>query len=348
MSYQDNDKNYCHMIDIYRFFFIACIALMHFETRYFPLDKCLFKGAYLGVEFFFVLSGYLFYKSFNSSKKVSVAEYVLAKMKQFMPYNIIMLVLFLVHNIRISSESNPLELILRAIPEAFFLQLFFDTSAYNVPTWYISVLIVVSIMFLLIYDVCKEKKKYAMMILVYIYIYLYNTFYILDLQFGRTEIFKIAPGFLRGIAGMALGAVAYEIGKKIQIKSLWIRWISIIGVFCIMFIYARGVMDFIILFFITPLIINEFTLSKYQNEDGGRRIGVLCKHLGNLSMVMFFTNFYINTIISDMNVRELVSQNKFSAMVIYLVIVILFSELLKLIVDGFWKIADKRGFSCQN
>lgn len=149
---EKKDYNNCYMIDIYRFIFTLAVCLMHFESAFFHSENRIFEGSYLAVEFFFILSGYLLAKEFESKKYENAEVYTLKRLKELIPYNLFMLFCFYiwyVWQMILDGEKSYgmcLEVIKKGMYlfyEAIFLQMFFPSEMLNHPIWYISVLIIV-------------------------------------------------------------------------------------------------------------------------------------------------------------------------------------------------------------
>ncbi|MBO4729345.1 MAG: hypothetical protein J5631_13045, partial [Spirochaetaceae bacterium] len=65
---ENENRAYYYRLDIYRFIFTIFVVILHFETLYPSLPKIqhLSKSLYRSVDFFFMLSGFLLYKSFKN------------------------------------------------------------------------------------------------------------------------------------------------------------------------------------------------------------------------------------------------------------------------------------------
>lgn len=101
-------------IEFYRFIAILCIATFHFNIQF--TGEFLFpKGGYLGVEFFFILSGFLLMKTYKSENRPKTAwEFWLRRISRLYPAFILMMVLFLLFDIFIRRYiTSPDQLISR-------------------------------------------------------------------------------------------------------------------------------------------------------------------------------------------------------------------------------------------
>lgn len=146
----ENRKNNCCMIDIYRCLFTIGVCLMHFESAYFNSERRVFEGCYLAVEFFFVLSGYLLCKAVKSGKYENANTYTGARIRELIPYNILMIACFFSWNVWqiVITENGFIRILLDivnkglyAFYELIFLQMFLPSEMLNGPIWYVSVLI---------------------------------------------------------------------------------------------------------------------------------------------------------------------------------------------------------------
>lgn len=63
-------RNKIYTIEVYRLVFILLIAVMHFREDWnnAVLQKAWYEGAWLGVDFFFILSGFFLMKHFSSKE----------------------------------------------------------------------------------------------------------------------------------------------------------------------------------------------------------------------------------------------------------------------------------------
>lgn len=149
-------------IECLRFIFIILICCWHFESGLNFLN-----AGYLGVEFFFILSGFFMYDSIFKKSPMSVTRYTIIKLKKFYFQYIIALILIYVVNykqITIAYHNNGLfNETLSFIKQILLLQ---DVGpfggGYNLPTWFFSILIWGGGM---VYVLTKNFPKFSICIL---------------------------------------------------------------------------------------------------------------------------------------------------------------------------------------
>ena len=154
--------------------------------------------------------------------------------------------------------------------------------------------------------------------------FLWKSYNGLDLHMGATPVLKIASGILRGIADMGLGILGYELSENKMIQYKEVFRIIILGI--ILFYFPHSDLDFIFVFFILLLILLEFSGDSYN-----RKINTL--HLRKLSLGIYFCHSYIILLWQDWeNIICYFTRNiMWKTMVLYIVIVILFAEVMTFI-----------------
>ena len=129
-------------IEALRFIFMLVICIWHY-----PSHSYLTHG-YLGVEFFFILSGYLLYKTTLKNPLLNPIDFTLKKIKRFAPkYLAGLLISFiflsLIPLLNAGNYRNLIFDIFRLIPESMMIQnVGFYQGGINYPLWFLCVLIV--------------------------------------------------------------------------------------------------------------------------------------------------------------------------------------------------------------
>lgn len=113
------------------------------NTRYEKIFYTFFYEGYCAVTFFFILSGFMTYKSL-SRKEINIKlknsiKFTINKIKKFYPLHIIILLFILVINFK---YGNNIKRIILSIPNILLLQSFIPIESiyfgFNAVTWYLS------------------------------------------------------------------------------------------------------------------------------------------------------------------------------------------------------------------
>lgn len=199
-------KNYS--IEALRFIFMLVIAVWHF-SRINP-----FTHGYIAVDFFFILSGFLLYGSFERHK-YDALQYTIAKLKRFYPeYILVFIIAFLMKLHLLLRNNDVVTIFLNAISEGLLIH---SVGIYggcvNPASWYISVLLIGGG---ILYAILHCHKKVALSV-IFPLLVLSSYTYLLGFG-GSLEQFNndgfIAQCLLRGLAGMALGIVLAAFFKR--------------------------------------------------------------------------------------------------------------------------------------
>lgn len=214
-------KKYSSGINGLRGICALIIVLFHFELYYSFGKIKIFSAGYIAVEFFFILSGFLIYKSFNEKNKDNIANAVSGKIKKMYPaYLIALIMLISVYVIKwygfnylnwIKQEPNNFNF----ISELFMVQTTGVTNFnyINGPAWYVSSLVINTIF---IMGILKIFKKFSKHIFLVLSLSIYTYFYINDFSMSPNYLIFgfVSSALLRGLAGMSLGCFIYYITDK--------------------------------------------------------------------------------------------------------------------------------------
>ena len=211
-------RNYT--VEFYRFITIIFIAIFHFGIQYtgkfhWP------KGGYLGVEFFFILSGFFLMREANKDKikgesdsKLSV-NYLLSKLKRLYPDYLLIILIFIFCNIfkdKLFSAKYVFEWLYKEIWELLFLHDFGipDIHMSVTSTWFLSSLVINS--YLIYYLILKNKDLFvgfiAPVTTILIYAYASRKYGSLSIQGEYSGIFYGA--LIRSWADICMGVLSYN------------------------------------------------------------------------------------------------------------------------------------------
>ena len=252
-------KKHNGIIGLWKFIFCMLIVFLHIGA---DIPNTLFKHGAIGVEFFFLVSGYLLAKSattrggYKSSKKddknlgKETGLFIFKKYKSFFPYLLISLVFGLI--IKAVLHKISIKLILFSV---------FDLLAFNFigyarsgiidPIWYVSAMFLC--MAIIYPQMRKYKDKYfyflgplQAIVIAGIYYHLFHTLKNPGAWLGLTY-----RGNIRAFFEIHIGACLYPLVQKI--KSLDF---TKLGSICITLIEIVG--------FVTPILAAQFLSTSYD------------------------------------------------------------------------------------
>ena len=286
-------KNDSRSVDALRFLFMCVICLWHCH----PLSPWLHNG-YIAVEFYFMVSGFLIYRSFLRHPDVGVLDFTMKKVKRFsIPFWISILLLMALDRkqyIYLSSFSPDgiLETWFSHLHEFFFCQCvgLTDIIAINHPLWFLSILIFGGAV---LYSILRNCRTSATSLVIPIICIIGFPIY---LNYGKLQYETIIhPWMVRGVAEMALGIMTavFLNRKRDWINSHYqilncISCISLIVFLLMMFAEKRY--DYLLPFLLPSLLLGAFSQRSWLNRIFKSD---LWKELSELSMFMYFIHLLI-------------------------------------------------------
>ncbi len=250
--------------DVFRFIFSVMIVGVHFQDNY---NFGYFTHGYIGVEFFFLVSGFLMAKHVFEKKNMLLEpkdiandtwKYVVAKIKPFFHYYCVAMALWLIVLQVILRHNNFQQMLLfmiRGLPQVTltFMGLCHDyTGLYVGNTWYLSAMIIS--IFLLYPFILKNREtstKLLFPLLTMVILgYLYKNYNSICTTFEWNGFIYL--GLIRAIAEMAGGASLYSLYNylkdkpfmRLQQDHIMVKvWLTLLkyGSYILVMLYALGV-----------------------------------------------------------------------------------------------------------
>lgn len=244
-------------IEAMRFMFMLMICLWHYQG-----SNGIFSHGYLGVEFFFILSGILIYHSASKPSPIEPLDYTMKKIKRFFPkYFCAVIIAFLIFEIiPIITHGKDIGIHtiiswLNFIPESLMLHdigIFEPWAGHNYPLWYITILVWGGgWLYACIYFYRKPVINIILPPLVVCgYVYLFNLSGKNLIEQWGTALF-VQNEMVRGVCDMGLGImIAYLHEYKIQFL---IRHRQLIDMFA-----------FLSFILVITLCVSKFDLDSYS------------------------------------------------------------------------------------
>ena len=208
-------KTYNGQIEVYRYLLTFLVALLHFNPN------GIFKGGYVAVDFFFMLSGFYLMRTWEK-KKPEAIKYVFGKYSRFFWVYVSSILLWDIYAFK-EGVGDGLIKVLRSVPDMLCLQMtgIFPSSSNGV-VWYISAMLIVS--FFLISLLNLSKKWSVNLVFPVLMLISFSTIQTLagnidvHTKMGGDRI--IMPGLLRGFGGMILGLYIAQLTESVIIQRL--------------------------------------------------------------------------------------------------------------------------------
>lgn len=311
---------------LWRIIFTIMIALLH--SNYTRIDQA-YTGWYLAVDYFFVVSGFFLVHS-AEHKKEATDRYMIRRIKKLYPHQLLSFIVIYTYMYIIGKKTGFFSGIIKHMGEYF----------YNFPIWYISVLLLSS--FVIHYLVISHSELYKGVIapcsVVLIYGYLYRN--CASLNTGNNIGLFLNEYYIRGFAGMSLGAIIYYIVKeleKIQFKDIMWKILRLVeysiffGVIIITYNHG-GKNDTWFVILIGVGVLCSFIRNKESIVNNK-----IMKYLNELMYPVFLNHVFIIVLLKDRGISGYSVKN----ILIYLIVLIVYSVFTKTFVQGCMNIGYK-------
>ena len=227
-------------ISIWKFIFAICILIHHTSVLRNASSDVLFQSLSIGVEFFFIVSGYLLAKKVYSEKDddrplyKATFDFIKNKIKGFYPYLLFSFVILLL--ISLVFHEITLDNFIFYLSNLTLIQLIgLKTSTLIGGVWYLSALV---LSMTIIYPLMKKyKKNFSCLIAPLISLFMggYLIHNVVSIRNYSVWNHFMYVGLQRAIVEVCLGVVAYEITdklKKVNFTKLGSLFLSITQLSC--------------------------------------------------------------------------------------------------------------------
>ncbi len=298
-------------IDLYKFIFSFVVMIYHYSYAV-EYDNELFTKGYIAVEFFFVVSGFLFAKSLSKYEDVNNTllkdslKFSFNKYKSVFPYHIFACVITLVLTFFyhdwdfITLLSN----LVNDIPNLLLFQMVgINKMQYDIHEWYISAMLIV--MFILTPFIMKNHEKFthyvAPIICFFSIGFLSNQYDVIDVVTKWTG-FAYA-GIIRAFGEISLGCFCFAIYDSGILRKLNKYFLMLVefSIMAFTLIYSNNAinmkLDFTIVFLIAigvTIAFSDQTSIKLLNNK-------FTYFLGKLSFAIYVNHYYARLIMINID-----------------------------------------------
>ena len=238
------------------------------------------EGGYIGVEFFFLVSGFLLAKSYYGDKLTSVKQYVQKRILRLYPMYLLSIVIFiaLLSTLDFTSSDftireyfvNVLDNIVANWRSVLMLQLFGDGAIIiNSPAWYVVALFWVALIYYILMKVLPKKAFVVVVTVTSVAVLVCCFIFIGHLDLWENKTLYVSQGVFRAYAEIGLGILIYIIKealeKKIRINkkaALVVELIGYIAVLVAITFTKHTRLDFVLLMIMALCVLLSFTEHK--------------------------------------------------------------------------------------
>mgnify|MGYP002624938185 CR=1 FL=1 len=295
-------------IDLLRFFFCVLIVLRHFNDGMPKDSPMIIPGGGLGVEFFFVVSGYLMacsaYKRVNNGSPIKVAAdtntFMKRKMNGLLP-DLIVASVFSIVCYSITLIPRGFKAILIDVAQRIWSPLMLSAAGFGCITelWYLSAMIIAMLVYYPI--LVKHFDSFVRIIAPLTAIFVIGFMYkglgsLLNPSLFVTVMHK---GMIRAFGEIALGVAIFpliqslsakELTKKAKVLISLGNFLSVLFAFLIMANREKPTYDLLCLAFITLCAIFSFS---HQGILADKFDNKFFSWLGKLSLTLYLSHKWI-------------------------------------------------------
>jgi peptidoglycan/LPS O-acetylase OafA/YrhL len=175
-------------LDFIRGFAIICVLIYHLDINFSNFK--VFSGGYLGVDIFFVLSGYLITK-ISIEKKRNILKNISSRLRRLLPALLLMILITIIYASIFYMPQNLINVSYSSIFSSLFLsnlyfyrsiQIYGDESQFSslIHTWSLSVEMQIYIFFFISLFFFNKKSHFKIYIIIVFFLSLLITFFLYD------------------------------------------------------------------------------------------------------------------------------------------------------------------------
>ncbi len=327
-------------VDLFKFIFSIVVIIYHFGNAV-KFDNELFNKGYIGVEFFFIVSGFLFAKSLakipyhKETLPADSVHFMWRKYKSFLPYHFFTFVCTFITASIISqwNISNIAFELANSIPDFFMIQIN-GVSKMSLlgHEWYISAMLIA--MFVLTPFVIKFRdiflKYIAPALAFFILALLFHSYGNLNAVGAWIGVFN--SGFLRALAEISLGCVCFAVSEKGFIEKFPkpVLIITELTLYTLVILYANKSLGSVSELSIVIMLAFAVTISFSPKSSLAFLNNKFVLFLGKISFPIYLTQIFVRQAL----VKSNLGLDYFSYMGLYVFTVIAVSLLCILICDS--------------
>lgn len=318
-------------MDLYKLLFCCMIAINHLQQFITFTDPILlaFGRSYVFVEFFFIASGYFLYNSWARSE--DYRPVIKRKVISLYPHFLFAVVLMIFTEIFVLKSAAPSSIMIPAVLELLGLSAFgISTSLANPVAWYVSVLLIDSIILLLAFHSIPKRFHGIVAGLACILLYTF-IYHVGDAGIGYTtnEHMKFFTlGTYRGIAGMCAGVVIWT--AKPYVKKIRTKWTIVLRVICYLTIWllifevSNGYLE-MYRFHTEMILVLVFAVLVALSTVNTEKVGKLGRVIRPYSYAMYLDHYFLIKILAVYTAGR--SFSGLTSRALFIVLVFVFSTI---------------------
>lgn len=253
-------------IESNRIIFTLFIIIMHGEYLFRDIsDERIFRGGYVGVEFFFIVSGFLLANTIEK-KEITAKEFFLSRWRRLYPHYLLSITIMAIIAMLTGSDLQKLSQCF--IQHAFMIQNLTPVSQYlNGPLWYVTYLIIISAIIF-----CAERHHPGKRLRIYLVIPIIAYYTVSFSVYGCSDIFGnilfFPDALYRAVADISIGLLCFDLSRRSQktITKLHLLWILPLMVFeyALNYFLPKSKFDYlcIIIFAVSILVTSKMNFKK--------------------------------------------------------------------------------------